>query len=402
MVRYSTILFVVGIASGRVGGQNLSIDADPFLPLDADGGRALVLSIHKPDVCVRTRFAHMLLTRPADCDVVALFNVQSPGALGLAEARKFERKIDAMVRHESAAIRRKHVVPFATKPTYAVLQRLGYPARSIEAFSEPQRTTSVLSKMVWVVWGARQLYREIWFVENDVYVPCPWSRVLDSWNGARERYAMVATNCGRIAKTWSHSTNRGCNFCEDPSAVRCMIGLSAYTQGVLQEANAALLGGGLGLVGFHEALLPTVCKQLAAGGRPCNITDLRAARTHAHTHENVTQISRPIFVWKPDGLPLLERRALEGAIAFESSLHEATTPKIGLRDIVRRQEAEFQCSREAFVGGGGSGSASSPPLLIFHPAKTLSCRVAYANRNTAGSFTGNAGMPSAEELQSSQ
>jgi len=250
---------------------------------------AIVFSTYRWSSCIAARVQHAVATRPAKYDVVVMFD-DSHAPLG------HRQRVERFVEQQERA----YIVRFTGAGGNRSLERAGYPVGEVFRFSPFH---SGFSKVAWVVWGARQRYRHIWYLEDDVLLPCAWFNFVRTFRridqslvlpGAPARHAaagpagatgregssarrnflasresLLAMNCSRHAwQPWV----RKCNFCGAPTERRpkCLLALMRASRGLLRATDAALRAGS---AGHHELMLPHVCEAMGN----CTVADMTLA-----------------------------------------------------------------------------------------------------------------------------
>lgn len=226
--------------------------------IDTTSRYAIVTATHRWSPCIESRLRHAVKSRPESYDVVVLYDDTT--------LTPMRRQVEAFVNKHAHT----YLVRFSAAVGNRTLAHLGYPQRAIREFSPFH---SGFSKVAWVVWGARQAYEHVWFIEDDVLMPCAWYnfvRMFSSSNATRAD-ELLAVNCStRAGQPWS----RRCNFCRSrpgQKLTKCLLATMRASRGLLRATDAALRKG---VAAHHELTLPFVCQERMGAPGACGVRDI--------------------------------------------------------------------------------------------------------------------------------
>ncbi|KAJ1616804.1 hypothetical protein T492DRAFT_1104437 [Pavlovales sp. CCMP2436] len=143
--------------------------------------------------------------------------------------------------------------------------------------------------------------------------------LLDMWPRGAQHDAMLAFDVRALSPDWPWAKRCSFNNYTAPYARRGLLALSAFTRGLLQQADAALLSGRH--ICHHEAFIPSICGKMTDGGQPCAITDLDKIGK---------QLDASSFSFKVGSLTQLRRKVLTDARTIERRFVARTTAARGL------------------------------------------------------------------------
>jgi len=230
---------------------------------------------------------------------------------------------------------------------------------------------------VWIVWGARQNYCQVFFVEADVLVPCSWGtfigKLLHAIPTAAAAESLLLPRCySHDMGKWQHGIKADCNVCANVTR-SCHLAYAAITNGLLRAADAVLREGEV--LAHHEVFIPELCmhrlhgvsRAAAALGR-CNLVtaglagiphfvDATSPHQPSHTmrivRDTAVQIEKRNCSPGTDPAVVASRRAMYRAFGCSNSKNDALLQAQALDE---RALAVFPLDVRK-------------TLFVFHPAK---------------------------------